>query len=105
MSRSIGTWAFNKNDRIRAVIAWNNCATNGVDSPPLPVVPDFDLFIWSPTQGYVYSSQSVWDNTEGFDIDIAVADTYNLLVAWPAGATGCSGGTTEPLAWAIQWWH
>jgi hypothetical protein len=38
MSRSIGTWAFNKNDRIRAVIAWNNCATNGVDSPPLPVV-------------------------------------------------------------------
>jgi hypothetical protein len=91
LKQSIGTWSFNKNDRIRAVIAWNACTTNPAASPPpsgLPVLPDFDLFLFSPTtNSYVYASQSVSATTEGFDIDIPVTGTYDLRVAWSRAGT------------------
>jgi hypothetical protein len=70
--QALKTFSFNKNARLRAVISWDACATAPVASQPVRVVPDFDLFLHTPNRGgkYVFSSQSVSDNSEGFDIDI-----------------------------------
>ena len=61
---------------------------------------DFDLFLYNETsQKYVYASQSIRDNSEGFDILFQENGSYDIYAAWPKGNQGC-GSSQEALGCA-----
>ena len=83
--------------------SWDGCALSDTGFAPAGVSVDFDLFLYSPTLGYVWGSQSLDDNNEGFDYTIPAGEggRYQVILAWPDGSTGCeTGSTTEPGAYA-----
>lgn len=55
----------------------------------------YDLVLYDTTtdQGY-YASQTNEDVNEGFDVQIQAGwgGDYQLLLVWPNGMAGCSGG-------------
>jgi hypothetical protein len=70
-------------------------------TPPSSVATDFDLFLLNrTTNSYVYASQSIDDNSEGFDVILPSDGDYEVLLEWPSGNAGC-GGTKEPISWAF----
>ncbi|MBX3209164.1 MAG: hypothetical protein KF764_29290 [Labilithrix sp.] len=101
---------FKPGDRIRATIAWDNCPTGKI--APAPVATDLDLFLYlkeGPSSGrYIFSSQSVTDNVEGFDVIIPEGGHYEIYWTYPQGTRGCAAlGSDgfEPFSWAINWWQ
>jgi hypothetical protein len=97
-----------RGDRIRAVIAWDSCpGANPQALPTAPVETDIDLFLVKDNK-VVYSSQSVNDVTEGFDVTITSDPTlgegdYSIWWAAEDGA-GCDGNGFEPFGWATAIW-
>ena len=65
---------------------------------------DLELFLFNATtKTYVYGSQSIHDNNEGFDVTISASDgggSYIVMLAWPDGARDCSSATTMRYGWA-----
>ena len=94
---------FPAGSRLRVTWSWDGCALSDTGFAPAGVSVDFDLFLYSPTLGYVWGSQSLDDNNEGFDYTIPAGEggRYQIILAWPDGSTGCeTGSTTEPGAYA-----
>lgn len=94
-------------DRVRATIAWDNCPTLG-QVAPAPVATDLDLILYNSDRGYyVYSSQSVTDSVEGFDVDIRDDGHYEVYWTYLDGSIGCDALGSyrmEPFAYAVAWW-
>ena len=88
--------------RFRVTWSWDGCAISDTGTAPAPVAIDFDIFLYTPTIGYVWASQSLDDSNEGFDYTVPAGEgaTYQLILAWPDGSTGCEGGTFEPGAYS-----
>jgi Subtilase family len=91
-----------KGQRVRAVIAWNSCPDSDKGTAPAPIATDYDLFFTQANEKLIFSSQSVSDVTEGFDLEAPADDEFQLQVAFPEGAKGCDGTGFEPFAAA--WW-
>lgn len=94
--------------RIRASIAWNACPPSSPvsSSDVAEALPDFDLFLYNEDEGYyVYTSQSLDDNNEGFDVVIEEEGRHSLYLGWPKdGNTGLGcDGSTEALAYVYGW--
>lgn len=88
--------------RVRAVFSWEACVTTASPSSPRTVPTDFDLFLYNKTLGQgLYASQTDDDVNEGFDVNIPEGwdGTYQLLVIWPDGSSGCGANSTERTAW------
>jgi hypothetical protein len=73
---------------------------------PVAIATDYDIFLYeqSPTPRWWYSSQSVNDSVEGFDVALPEYGHYQVYLSWPNGSSGCGGGGSEPFAWAATWW-
>lgn len=86
---------------------WDNCPTLG-QVAPAPVATDLDLILYNSDRGYyVYSSQSVTDSVEGFDVDIHDDGHYEIYWTYPDGSVGCDALGSyrmEPFAYAVAWW-
>ncbi|MBK7578656.1 MAG: hypothetical protein IPI67_00485 [Myxococcales bacterium] len=72
----------------------------------MSVYTDFDLYLYNVTTGqYVYGSQTLDDNNEGFDITFPSSGHYQIWLSWPTGLTGCDPlwGDLEPsaLSWVL----
>ncbi len=96
-------------NRIRAVIAWDSCPAGPMGTAPAPVVTDYDLFLLKD-QTVIDGSQTVTDNTEGFDVNIVSGSgNYSVWIAWPQGTPTCNlpfhSPGFAPYAWAVYWWH
>ncbi len=95
--------ALEEGDRVRATMVWDACAIDDYGDAPLSVSVDFDLFLYRNGENpeYVWASQSLDDNTEGFDYTIPSGgdDDYSLIVMWPEGAENCEGGVNVPMSW------
>jgi hypothetical protein len=94
-------------NRIRVSLTWDSCPAAMTGTAPAPLAVDFDLFLRNSTTGkWVYGSQSINDNNEGFDVTIPSAwgaGGYQVYVAWPSGAVGCYSSPTETFAWAASY--
>jgi hypothetical protein len=99
-------WQLDEGARIRATLAWDGCALSNDGEAPSAVAVDLDLFLFSETYGYVWASQSLDDNNEGFDYTIPAGegDTYSLMMAWPDGSATCEEAETEPAVYAWRIW-
>jgi hypothetical protein len=92
-----------RDQRLRVTFVWNSCPATVYASatPPSAVATDFDVFLFNKTtKTYAYASQSVDDNSEGFDVRLPAGGDYDVILGWPKGNTGC-GSTSEPIAWAF----
>ncbi|MEM1030996.1 MAG: S8 family serine peptidase [Myxococcota bacterium] len=99
--------------RIRASFSWSGCAAKPEPgSPSTPSAPgaiavDFDLLLRrvrsDGTGEYVWGSQSIFDNNEGFDYTVPAGEegTYEVWVTWPEGSTSCEGTSTEPTGFSL----
>ena len=86
--------------RVRATISWDTCASKGTALSGLGTVAtiknDFDLYLYDKTNArYVFGSQSVDDNNEGFDVVVPSAGDYQVMVAWDQELRKC--GTNVDL--------
>ena len=104
-------WMLNAGDRVRATLVWDACAVEDTGDAPLSVSVDLDLFLYRKPSGgsggsYVWASQSLDDNNEGFDYTIPAGEggEYSLIRMWPHGATNCEGGSNVPVAWVTTTW-
>jgi hypothetical protein len=89
-------------ERFRVTFAWDACPVASMGAGPDKVATDIDIFLYNATtSSYLYGSQSVDDNTEGFDVTIPSGQggVYTLYYGLVPG-TGCNGVTSEPAAWA-----
>jgi hypothetical protein len=97
----------NVGDRLRATISWEVCATDPQSGSTAATGIDFDLLLYNTANStYVYGSQSIHDNNEGFDVTISASDgagSYQLFIAWPDGATDCAGATSTEVGYAVKW--
>jgi hypothetical protein len=86
-----------ENDRARFSLSWDSCP---LDIPPVVGV-DFDLFLFNKTTSeFVYGSQSLDDNNEGFHVRIDKDGVHEVWVGWPANdPDNCSG--TEDYEFAV----
>jgi hypothetical protein len=104
--RSLWRGWLDAGQRIRFVITWDSCPdwTDGVGGAP--VARDYDLFLLNDGVP-VYSSQSVSDVTEGFDVTIpqGMDGYYDVKIAFPNGSLGCHGDGKEPFSAGVmvQW--
>jgi hypothetical protein len=104
----------NVGDRIRFTLVWDSCPADMGGFGPSSVATDYDIFLWNAdTHEYLYASQSVSDNTEGFDVTIpsgasasgrSWAGKYVVYRAWPKGSGGCGDAGAEPFSWAATRW-
>ena len=69
---------------------------------------DFDLFLLRhndhpQNDEYVWASQSVYDNNEGFDYTVGAGQggKYEIILSWPEGSDSCEGTQYEPVGIAI----
>jgi hypothetical protein len=94
-------------DRVRFTISWDACATDEEASTTAPVDIDLDLFLLAGNSGnYIYGSQSVDDNNEGFDVRISEEDgagRYRVVYSRPAAVDESCGSSTLALGWAGRW--
>lgn len=102
------TWSsLNAGQRVRASISWDACPAAQSGIAPAKSKWDFDLFLYNQsTNTYVWGSQSLDDNNEGFDFLLNSSGTYVLILAWrtKVGEGYCGSETSEPVAWAARWW-
>jgi len=63
---------------------------------------DFDLFLYNPALGYVWGSQSLDDNNEGFDYTVQAGEggTYQVWLTWPRDQQSCEGTDFIPGGYA-----
>lgn len=92
--------------RVRVVMSWNTCPTPSylgfAAGPPTRVAVDYDLFLYNATtKKYAFSSQSFFDNNEGFDVIVPDDGVYEIYVGKPDDSLGCIGASSEPYA---LWW-
>ncbi len=99
----IEDWDLDEDDRVRATLVWDACAAQDTGDAPLSVSVDFDLFLYRKDGGgsYVWASQSLDDNTEGFDYTVPEGEggEYSLIMMWPLNSENCEGGSNIPIAW------
>ena len=96
-------------DRIRVTASWEACTVTdelgGLALVPEWSATDFNLFLCNDAaKKCEVSSQSFFDNNEGFDFTVSgVAKPTEFTVYWaaPQGATACDGGPPEKVAYAI----
>lgn len=103
-------WSGHVGGRIRAVMSWDSCPSSpdnaGFTGPgaPVPISTDYDLFLINrsrtPNGEIVYSSQSVLDVNEGFDVEVPEGD-YEVVVGYDAASVGCDSANGEPYAFGI----
>jgi hypothetical protein len=63
---------------------------------------DIDLVLVDATTSQaIWSSQSVTDSVEGFDVVIPQTGVYDLFWTYPEGARGCGGTGAEPFGLAL----
>lgn len=94
--------------RIRASFSWSACAAEPSAGAPGDIAVDFDLLLrrvladGSGAQ-YVWASQSIFDNNEGFDYTVAADEDgiYEVWVVWPEGSISCEGTLDEPGGFAL----
>jgi hypothetical protein len=94
--------------RIRATWSWYGCGAEEPAEAPVSIATDFDLFLFNATyQKYIWASQSIDDNNEGFDFTLQDGQDgdIQLIVAWPnEEPQTCEGAELEPGAWAWRIW-
>jgi hypothetical protein len=103
--QSAGVFELEAGSRIRATLSWSGCADEPTGEAPGQVAVDFDLFLYRQnTQHYVWGSQSVYDNNEGFDYTVGAgqAGVYEVLVSWPADDRSCEETVYEPAGIDIR---
>ena len=102
--RELSRFTLREGQRLRAVIAWDSCpgSADMGSFVPAPIGTDYDLFLLKDGQ-LVYSSQSISDVTEGFDVTIAGGQdgTYQVVKGLPANLGGCDGQGYEPYSYAF----
>ena len=101
----LGEATLNAGDRVRATITWFSCAT-AIDGTSIADVDiDIDLFLLkvSGTPTYIYGSQSIDDNNEGFDLLVPEEGTYKVVFTRPASVTQSCGSENILLGWAARW--
>ena len=89
-------------NRVRATISWAACssAQKGT-ATQTPSMTDLDLFLYNTdARLYVWASQSVHDNNEGFDFKVATSGNYKLILTAPAGVKACDGSALEAYGFA-----
>lgn len=89
-------------DRLRYTWSWDACALDDEGDAPVAVSVDFDLFLYNPALGYVWGSQSLDDNNEGFDYTVQPGEggTYQVWLMWPREQQSCEGTDFIPGAYA-----
>ena len=102
--RNLGTLA--AGTKIRATYSWDACGPNQ-GSAPGAVGTDFDLFLYKAKPGsedYVWASQSLDDNNEGFQYTVQAGEEgpFQIILMWDDDS-GCDGSQFEPytLAWGL----
>lgn len=96
-------------NRLRIAIAWDSCPASDSGTASAPVTTDYDLFLVDPNGDAIYSSQSISDVTEGFDVTLpagSATGTYEVKLGFPANSPGCSSFTPgfEPFAVSVWAW-
>ncbi len=82
--------------RIRFALTWDSCPTAATSTVPPSIATDFDLFLFDTESTlWVYGSQSVSDNSEGFDVKAPSTSKYAIYLRWPKGAKGCNNTGNE----------
>jgi hypothetical protein len=88
--------------RIRVTASWDGCADDVSGPAPGSVAVDFDVFLYHvDSQSYVWGSQSIFDNNEGFDFTVQEAGEYHVWLAWELGSKSCEGTSSERLGVAL----
>ena len=82
--------------RVRFTFSWDSCPLDDTGEGPAGVSVDFDLFLRRVDDGYVWGSQSLDDNNEGFDYTVPqnAGGKYEVWVMWPEGELSCEGTET-----------
>jgi hypothetical protein len=92
-------------ERLRVVVSWDACPPSvWGNAAPSPVATDYDLLLHHETEGWLFTSQSLDDNNEGFDFYFGTADAglVTVYLSWEDGASASScNGQFERVAWAI----
>lgn len=104
-SKRIVSLTLTPGDRLRATFSWDGCAVGALGVAPTGPAVDFDLFLYSASGSeYVWASQSLDDNNEGFDYTVQAGEggTYDVYVAWDKSTPGCDGTQFEPYAFSYQ---
>lgn len=94
-------------DRVRVTISYDVCGDDPLASSSVGVDIDLDLYLYnSSTSAYIYGSQSLHDNNEGFDVIISDEDgngDYQLLISRPEDQKSHCGDKNMVLWWAGRW--
>ncbi len=87
-----------KGDGLRVSLSWSTCSTGQTTSTG---PTDFDIFLFNRNRGsYLFSSQSVFDNNEGFQVSIPDGwdGNYDVYLSWPKASTGCNAAGIEAVS-------
>jgi hypothetical protein len=82
--------------RLRATISWDACTRKSKvldgTGTVAEVRSDFDLYLYNKSAGrYVFGSQSLDDNNEGFDVVVPEDGDYVVFLAWNHEPSKCFG--------------
>lgn len=95
----------NAGERLRVTFSWDACPVGMTGTAPDTVSSDIDIFLYSEDNAaYLYTSQSIADDNEGFDVTIPDSWGGRFTLYYGVIPTpGCNGATSEPSAWAAEW--